>query len=788
MTIEQKPQWAEGIARFIETHQLTDFAPPSVLVERVLSGTLYWETALPDKRRLLLVRLTSPVTMRQEVLLGNILFNDFLNKSVVHAVVEAELGEILPITNDLENAYYLILTQSDLAAISQAIQDYIMAHLPDLFFGDEDAEHGIHGSLETMFSFSSSFYEPFPVFAVPDALSEQMEAKVRQLLFNLIETQPLASHRTRGNTMRQHPTLAFRTIQAGMAFFYGRDGNETQSHPELMARAVTTYGILSLEELVEALQFNSLQDRLEKEKQLISISKSLMNALNKKGYARSVIKASYESILKALVAETLNISQLAVEVDQESRQRILHRLLKKLIKRAIGSARVPATFDEERLRRLLFKMIQHFAESIDEEGRSSDWFMGSIFEKEKLLHMGLRSYTATVLDQLTFGHRMLSTSMKNNQSQDLTIACRVCGRRLATVDEKDVLLGKSGQFHNQKPKQAKSDIRRICEVCALHSYLVAKQTGYRADPNKGMTIPHRSNLIFHYGPHSAAESKRIGEQINVIRDVLHQVRDARIAVSEANKKVKQEEKKQRFGHAEEENVAMAALSEKLEDGTITAEEMQRLEALMERMVYRHTQAREVFETVKSAHVVDVGIGEQRLIVFALENLYDEKRELAQKRFARNRVTVFTLLALLQDICGCDGPYYFQSLPRIDVEHSTPGVFYIGHHEFESAKYRRQYEILSLFARHAIPGYGLDAFKRRLKLAEDLAERPLETFSAVLRDSPIRRYEESEKYRRFTGKRDQVRFDKDLGVFDSWAYLEVLQALRELEEVMEREQR
>jgi hypothetical protein len=782
MTVDQMPRWADEVARFIESRNLADTAPVADLVEMVLGGALYWETPLADGQRLMLVRLSNPVTMREEVLLGNILFNDFMNKSVAYAIDEAGLGEVLPITNDLENAYYLILTPSDLVTIRQAIQNYIMAHLPDLFFGDEDAERGIHGKLETMFSFIRSDYEPFPVFAIPTALSKQMETRVRQVLFHLLETQPLISLRTRGKTTTQHPSFALRTIQAGMAFFYGQDGKETQSQPELMARAVTRYGILTPEELVQALQFRSLQDGLGKDKSITNASKPLVKTLSKQGHVQSVIEASYESILGALVTEETQLSQLEVEIDDDSRQLVIHEVLKKLVKRAIGSASVQATFDEERLRLLLSKMLQHFAKSIEEKGSKSEWFLGSIISKGKLLPMDMASYLSSVLAHTTFGPHMLSVPSPDDKTETAVIVCRVCGRRSAIVDEKDVLLGRSGQFHNQKPNLADKDIRRVCEVCALHSYLGARQIGYRSDPNKGMTIPSRSNLIFHYGHHSAMEAKRIGEQINVIRDMLRQVRNARIAVLQANKKIKQEEKKQRFGPAEEEDVAMAALNEKLEKGTITTEEMERLKALWKSMADRVAQAQEVVESVRSAHVVDIGIGEQRLIVFALENLYDE-RDLAQKRFARNRVAVFTLLALLQDVCGCDGPYYFQTLPRIDVEHSAPGVFYIGHHEIEAAKYRRQYEALSLFAHRVIPGYGLGAFKKRLKLAEDLAERPLETFSAVLRDSPRRPREES-KYRRFVGGRDKVRFDRNLGVFDSWAYLEVLHVLRELEEVIE----
>lgn len=782
MSVSHSPIWANEVTSFIKNHNLTVVASPTDLTEMILNGTLYWETPLNDGRRLMLVRLSSPVIMREEVMLGNILFNDFLNKSVVYSVAEAELGEVLPITNDLENAYYLILTRADLMTVSQTVWDYVASCLPDLFFGSENIERGIHGTLEKMVSFTRSDYEPFPVFAVPIALSKQLEVKVRQILLHLLETQPLVSLHTKGKTITQHPSFALRTVQAGMAFFYGQDGNETQSQPELMARAVTKYKFLTLQELTSALQFLSLQDGLEKEKELTTISKPLKNTLTKRGYTQNVIEASYASILETFIAEETDLPPVQLStLDEEARQLVKHEILKKLVKRAIGNASVAATFDEEKLRGLLTKMMQYFAKSIDEQGDESDWFLGSIIKKEKFLPVNVTSYTSVILSHVTFGtNRLADVDEKENQ-RITAISCRICGSRPATVDEKDVLLGNSGQFHNQKPNHADNDIRRACEVCALYGYLTAKQIGYRSDPNKkGVTVPHRGNLIFHYGRHSAAAAQTIGKQINVIRDLLQQIRQARLAVWEANKKIKKEKEKQRFSSTDEEAVALMALNNKLEAETITPEEMQQLETLIEKMVYQSTQAREVVETIGSAHVVDIGLGEQRLIVFALENLYDE-RDLAQKRFARNRVAIFALLAFLQEVCGCDGPYYFQSLPRVDVEYSTPNVFYIGHRQFEAAKYRRQYETLSRFAHHVIPGYGIDALKKRLKLAEDLADYPLETFSAVLRDSPIRPNDERDKYRFFVGKADKKRFDRSLGVFDSWSYLEVYRILSELEE-------
>lgn len=773
MTVNQMPRWADDVARFIESRNLADIAPVADLVEMVLGGALYWETPLTNGRRLMLVRLSNPVTMREEVLLGNILLDDFMNKSVAYAIDEAELGEVLPITNDLENAYYLILTQSDLATISQVIQDYIMVHLPDLFFGSEDAERGLHGGLKKMFDFMKSDFDPFPYYAVPEFLAPELEKRVRHILGELLEGRFFVEDRRR-KVKKVTPT--FRTAQATMAAFYGRtSGSEgdAQSHPMFVARlASDEYKVFTVAEVRRAFHIEDadlqaiLDEKINKKRRF-----------KPKDMAHRAVELGIEIEEKDVTAWFVaRVMQELVESKYiESTASVI------VLKQAIQSAINTAQFDEEAVRKLFRKAIGAFSANIESSTDpvstppEESWFLPFIRHKGKLSPASLDDYRAMLFHRVMFGPLLWSLG----PTQAGLPACRVCGDQGAAIVEINILMGADiNKFFNQSPNY-KSENRHICARCALHSYLGTKLFGSTSVGK--FPVPHRSNLIFHYGHHSAAEAKRIGEQINIIRDMLRQVRNARVAVWEENKKIKHEEKKRRFGSAEEENVAMAALNEKLEKGTITTEEMERLKALWKNMADRVAQAREIVESVRSAHVVDIGIGEQRLIVFALENLYDE-RDLAQKRFARNRVAVFTLLALLQDMCGCDGPYYFQTLPRIDVEYSAPGVFYIGHHEIEAAKYRRQYETLSLFAHRVIPGYGLAAFKKRLKLAEDLAKRPLETFSAVLRDSPIRPGEESDKYRRFAGGRDKVRFDKNLGVFDSWSYLEVLHVLRDLGEV------
>ena len=777
MTDNQMPRWADKVAHFIESRNLADTASVADLVEMVLGGALYWESSLADGWRLMLVRLSNPVTMREEVLLGNILFNDFMNKSVAYAIDEAGLGEVLPITNDLENAYYLIFTRSDLATISQAIQDYIMAHLPDLFFGDEDAERGFHGGLKNMFDFMKSDFDPFPYYAVPEFLASELEKHVRHILGELLESSFFTEDRRR---KMKKVTPTFRTVQATMAAFYGRSSGgegDAQSHPMFVARlASDEYKVFTAAEVRRA--FHIREDDLQA---ILDEKINKKRRFKPKDMAHRAVELGIEIEEKDIMAWF--IARIMQElVGSEYIESIASVIV---LKQAIQSAINAAQFDEESVRKLFRKAIEAFSANIKASADpatvppAESWFLPFIRHKGKLLSAPPDDYRAMLFHRVMFGPLLWSLG----PVQAGLPACRVCGDQGAAVIEINILMGADiNKFFNQSPNY-KSEKRHVCARCALYSYLGTKLFGSTSVGK--FPVPHLSNLIFHYGHHSAADAKRIGEQINVIRDVLRQTRDVRFAVWEANKKVKQEDQKKRFGPAEEEGVVMAALSQKLEDGAIAPEEMQQLETLMERLVHQGTQARETVESLDSAYVVDIGIGEQRLIVFALGDLYRE-RDLTQKRFARNRVAVFALLAFLQDMCGCDGPYYFQTLPRIDVEHSAPGVFYIGHHEIEATKYRRQYEALSLFAHRVIPGYGLAAFKKRLKLAEDLAERPLETFSAILRDSPIRPGEESDKYRRFVGGRDKVRFDKNLGVFDSWSYLEVLHVLRDLEEVISKQ--
>jgi len=125
-------------------------AQGSVTAERVAASVLtqavYWEEAMPNGERLLFVRLFSPVVQREEVFLGNILFNAFLGKAFARAVSGGGLGKAELVANDLESFYFLVRTASDVARLADAFRAEVQRSLPDLFFGNQDEDCGIYGS------------------------------------------------------------------------------------------------------------------------------------------------------------------------------------------------------------------------------------------------------------------------------------------------------------------------------------------------------------------------------------------------------------------------------------------------------------------------------------------------------------------------------------------------------------------------------------------------------------------------------------------------------------------
>ena len=109
----------------------------------------------------------SPVVEREEVFLGNVLLNDFLNKAVVDAVKTLG-GQVAPVIQDLENGFVLLRSQQfDVVVFAKEFRQTVQERLPDLLLGHENLEQGIHGDVNQMLTFYKSNIEPFPIFILP---------------------------------------------------------------------------------------------------------------------------------------------------------------------------------------------------------------------------------------------------------------------------------------------------------------------------------------------------------------------------------------------------------------------------------------------------------------------------------------------------------------------------------------------------------------------------------------------------------------------------------------------
>jgi hypothetical protein len=550
----------------------------------------------------------------------------------------------------------------------------VKTRLPELFFGREDPERGVHGNPENMFNFVNSFIEPYPVFAVPSFLAENLYEIIVQVLSDRIENDPLMSS---NNTK---VTWQLRNTQATFAFFFGRTADNRGDVPGFagfLFRLVDVYMVLSEEEVVEAL-------RLEE-------------------FSKNSIKDAFDK----------------------------------------------ATLDEEKTRNLFRKLVQRLQEEKAADATPKEsWFLPYIRESEKLLDTSPEEYLDCVLDVSALGFAPLGEAERGEG-----LVCRVCGAQVGPVGEKNILLGISvGKFHNQSGNIGKG--ARICPRCALFSFLNTKLFGMTSAGK--FPVPSKENSIFHYGNHTEDAFRRLEALANRTLELTRRFAEIRRTVSEDNRKLKEAERTVLDASWQKDKLT------ELASGESSVKDKATVHTTLVELLFDKLDVEQVMSQMRingDVRVFSLGAGSRRLMVFALPHFRDEL-ELAHRRFSRSRSMVFSLMAFLSGLCGCDGPYFFQGKPRLEASGSH-GVFYIRDRDYDSERYRRLYETLSTFAHRAVGGTPSDALKGRLKLAVELEETPLATFDSVLRASPIRPGEDTKdpKYRRLANS-ESGRYEYD----------------------------
>lgn len=358
--------------------------------------------------------------------------------------------------------------------------------------------------------------------------------------------------------------------------------------------------------------------------------------------------------------------------------------------------------------------------------------------------------------------------MGEQTDREARLPCRFCGADAAIIVEKNITGGFSaGRFYNQSPKLQPFE-EALCGRCGVSSYLITKLLGMhiaRPQPKaKDFPVPKQYNLVFHYGHHDEADAQHLATMIDRLFDLINSSRRAQkfFSVEYIREEVAQRAAApQAAGEAPGAKEALAAL---IADDAVAPG----LETLGQMRMDMQAQ------------VLPLGVGHYRLLAFILPQLQpgrDEALDFVQRRFSKSRVAVFTLLALLRKLCGCNGPYYFQSVPTLAPGGFDTNTFYVqGKAENADDALRRYSAIVNFARRVAKWREGHSLLADWILLAERLEEDPLGTFSDILRDSPLRGGDDLREapYRRLSNE-----FIKGTGVVDGTEYLKLMEQLKRL---------
>jgi len=317
-------------------------------------------------------------------------------------------------------------------------------------------------------------------------------------------------------------------------------------------------------------------------------------------------------------------------------------------------------------------------------------------------------------------------------------------------------------------------------------------------------VPKTYNLIFHYGKHNDDDVSALVYQIDLIWDQIqtHQraerrASDVRHAVNELKARLKGEEnaiKKERVAaQLAEKQVELADI----ETGVVQAtNELWRLCTwLSEPVAPSVNPSLDVLANTKlgeaktERQILGLGMGGYRMILFVLPQLRAPRGKKGepppdpyetQRRFSESRIPVIALLSFLRELCGCDGPFYYQSLPSLTPDAFRRDTFYIRNNAVNIQQAQEEYEIVTQLVWRLVWQRGSDGFVKKVVLAEKLLEDPLGMFSAIMRDSPILGQNKG-SYKRLPGA-ETLR--TDWRAYDLTEYAKSIQRLSKLKEVQQ----
>lgn len=444
---------------------------------------------------------------------------------------------------------------------------------------------------------------------------------------------------------------------------------------------------------------------------------------------------------------------------------------KEVTKKEIKDKIDAGMFSRENLRNLLIELLAYFQTEI-ERGKD-EWLLGFIRKDRKLIEITPEEFVSEVLTGVQIGYASPATPVVVKGE----VGCRLCGVRFPRVRDRFITLGVNAfRFHNESAKKPdRKNDPNICAKCALSAYLLQRVLGSGPAQLGGKLpqLPRLYNLIFHYGRHGEADARRLAAVIDYL---FERIGTFQQRAREDKRPFSVEYMREELIRWERERQDMDPCSA----GEIPSAEEAFAALIADDTVAPGLETLGQMRTDVKAQVLPLGVGDYRLLAFILPQLQpgrEEALDFVQRRFSKSRLAAFTLLALLRKLCGCDGPYYFQSVPTLAPGGFDTNTFYVQGKAENADDVIRHFSAIVNFARRVVKwreGHSLLA--DWILLAERLEEDPLGTFSEVLRDSPLRVGDDlrEARYRRLSNE-----FAKGMGVVDGTEYLKLIEQLKQL---------
>lgn len=372
----------------------------------------------------------------------------------------------------------------------------------------------------------------------------------------------------------------------------------------------------------------------------------------------------------------------------------------------------------------------------------------------KMLPHSLSEVVKSLTHNLQIGYLTL---LDSQIAEKVAATCRLSGQNAALIQECHIIGGvNTGKKFNQSLKRYSE---RFSIHTALSAYLVTKRLGMQFDG--GFPVPKMYNVIFHYGIHDENEREVFQRQLDYLIEY--------------------------GGKAEKSVHELETGLKEIRRNLLNDQNLDDLSDLWGEWDEPALETIVQLESGTKSQVLALGSGFYRLFIFILPQFRtgsQESIDFVQKRFSHSRLAAFTLLALLRGLCGADGSYYYQSLPRLSTG-AESGIFYVQNKPERADESLRKYGAIVSFARKiAVYRRGHSLLADWVLLAERLLEEPLGIFSDILRASPIRAGDDFNdsriKYKRLSNDWDGA---KGLGVVDSTEYLALYEHLHALAKEM-----